>query len=137
MTVEAGGTCGICYGDAMTADYLWERIRGKYPDKAGRGRGLPEVVTDPDAVYKEASVHDVSRLAPVTTFGQKPDNVRPVREMEGTRIKQVFIGSCTNGRMDDLAAPPAFSPAARSTPACAGSSARPQPRSFPRPWRKG
>jgi 3-isopropylmalate/(R)-2-methylmalate dehydratase large subunit len=102
MTVEAGGTCGICYGDAMTADYLWDHIRGEYPDKAAAAADFRKWWPDPDAVYEETIVHDVSSLAPMTTFGQRPDNVRPVRDMEGTPVDQVFIGSCTNGRMDDL-----------------------------------
>jgi 3-isopropylmalate/(R)-2-methylmalate dehydratase large subunit len=102
MTVEAGGTCGICYPDAVTADYLWEFIRDDYPDPRAAAADFRRWWSDPDAVYEEVVVHDVSALEPVTTFGVKPDNVRPVREMQGTPIDQVFIGSCTNGRMDDL-----------------------------------
>jgi 3-isopropylmalate/(R)-2-methylmalate dehydratase large subunit len=102
MTVEAGGTCGICYPDEVTADYLWEFIRGDYPDRRAAAAAFRQWWPDPDAVYEEVVVHDVSRLEPVTTFGLKPDNVRPVREMEGTAIDQVFIGSCTNGRLEDL-----------------------------------
>jgi len=102
MTVEAGGTCGICYPDGVTADYLWEFIRGGYPDKASAAAAFRQWWPDADAVYEEVVVHDVSNLEPVTTFGWKPDNVKPVREMQGTPIDQVFIGSCTNGRLDDL-----------------------------------
>jgi 3-isopropylmalate/(R)-2-methylmalate dehydratase large subunit len=102
MTVEAGGTCGICYPDAVTADYLWEFIRDDYPDRSAAAAEFRRWWPDPDAVYEEVVVHDVSGLEPVTTFGLKPDNVKPVREMQGTPIDQVFIGSCTNGRMDDL-----------------------------------
>jgi len=102
MTVEAGGTCGICYPDGVTADYLWEFIRGGYPDKASAEAAFRQWWPDADAVYEEVVVHDVSNLEPVTTFGWKPDNVKPVREMQGTPIDQVFIGSCTNGRLDDL-----------------------------------
>jgi len=102
MTVEAGGTCGICYPDAVTADYLWEFIRDDYPDPGAAVAAFRRWWPDPDAVYEEVVVQDVSRLEPVTTFGLKPDNVTPVREMQGTLIDQVFIGSCTNGRMDDL-----------------------------------
>lgn len=104
MTVEAGGTCGICYPDAVTADYLWEFIDTDYPDRDAAAADYRKWWPDPDAVYEETLVHDVSALEPVATFGQKPDNVRPVRELEGTRIDQMFIGSCTNGRMDDLRA---------------------------------
>jgi 3-isopropylmalate/(R)-2-methylmalate dehydratase large subunit len=102
MTVEAGGTCGICYPDGVTADYLWEFIRGDYHDRQAAVAAFRRWWPDPDAVYEEALVHDVSEIEPVTTFGWKPDNVRPVREMQGTPIDQVFIGSCTNGRLDDL-----------------------------------
>jgi 3-isopropylmalate/(R)-2-methylmalate dehydratase large subunit len=102
MTVEAGGTCGICYPDEITADYLWEFIRDGYADRPAAAAAFRQWWPDPDAVYEEVVVHDVSRLEPVTTFGLKPDNVRPVREMEGTAIDQVFIGSCTNGRLEDL-----------------------------------
>jgi len=102
MTVEAGGTCGICRPDAVTADYLWEFIRGDYSSREAAAADFRRWWPDPDAAYEEVIVHDVSALEPVTTFGFKPDNVKPVREMEGTRIDQVFIGSCTNGRMSDL-----------------------------------
>jgi len=102
MTVEAGGTCGICYPDGVTADYLWEFIGNDYPDKSAAAATFRRWWPDPDAVYEEVVVQDVSGLEPLTTFGLKPDNVKPVREMQGTPIDQVFIGSCTNGRMDDL-----------------------------------
>ncbi len=102
MTVEAGGTCGICYPDEITVDYLWEFVRDGYPNKAAAVAAFRQWWPDPDAVYEEVVVHDVSKLEPVTTFGWKPDNVKPVREMQGTPIDQVFIGSCTNGRLDDL-----------------------------------
>ena len=55
-----------------------------------------------DARYEEEIVHDVSRLEPLVTFGYKPDNIKPVTEMQGTEIDQVYIGSCTNGRIEDL-----------------------------------
>jgi 3-isopropylmalate/(R)-2-methylmalate dehydratase large subunit len=102
MTVEAGGTCGICYPDSKTADYLWDFIRKDYPDPAAAAAAFRQWWPDADAVYEEVVVHDVSNLEPVATFGWKPDNVKPVREMQGTPIDQVFIGSCTNGRLDDL-----------------------------------
>jgi 3-isopropylmalate/(R)-2-methylmalate dehydratase large subunit len=102
MTVEAGGTCGICYPDAVTADYLWPFIQGDYPSRKAAAADFRRWWPDPDAAYEEVIVHDVSALEPVTTFGLKPDNVKPVREMEGAPIDQVFIGSCTNGRISDL-----------------------------------
>jgi 3-isopropylmalate/(R)-2-methylmalate dehydratase large subunit len=102
MAVEAGATTGICYPDARTVDYLWEFIKGEYAGKPAAAEAFRRFWPDADAVYEEVRVHDVGALEPVTTFGFKPDNVRPVREMQGTRIDQVFIGSCTNGRIEDL-----------------------------------
>ena len=102
MAVEAGATCGICYPDEVTVDYLWEFIRNEYPTKAAALDAYGAFRPDPDADYAEVIEHDVSGLEPLVTFGYKPDNVRTVKEMEGTEINQVFIGSCTNGRMDDL-----------------------------------
>jgi 3-isopropylmalate/(R)-2-methylmalate dehydratase large subunit len=102
MAVEAGATCGICYPDAITVDFLWEFIKDEYPDKNAAVEAYSRFLPDPDAGYVEEIDHDVSGLEPLVTFGYKPDNVRPVREMQGTAIDQVYIGSCTNGRIDDL-----------------------------------
>ncbi len=102
MAVEAGATCGICYPDEITVDYLWDFIQDEYPDKSAALEAYQQHGPDPDAVYVEAIELDVSRLEPMVTYDFKPDNVRPVKEMEGTPIDQVFIGSCTNGRLADL-----------------------------------
>ena len=102
MAVEAGGTCGICYPDQVTVDYLWEFIRDEFPSKEAALEAYREYLPDSDAEYTEVIEHDISKLEPLVTFGYKPDNVKPVAEMEGTEIDQVFIGSCTNGRLDDL-----------------------------------
>jgi len=58
--------------------------------------------SDDDAVYAKIKTIDVSDLEPLTTFGYKPDNVKPVSQMKGIRLDQVYIGSCTNGRLEDL-----------------------------------
>ena len=102
MAVEAGATCGICYPDAVTVDYLWEFISDDYNSREAALEAYHRYLPDPDAEYAEEIDHDVSGLEPLVTYGFKPDNVRPVKEMEGTAINQVFIGSCTNGRLDDL-----------------------------------
>jgi len=102
MAVETGATCGICYPDAVTVDYLWEFISDDYPGREAALEAYHRYLPDPDAGYAEEIDHDISKLEPLVTYGFKPDNVRPVREMEGTEIDQVFIGSCTNGRLDDL-----------------------------------
>jgi 3-isopropylmalate/(R)-2-methylmalate dehydratase large subunit len=102
MAVEAGATSGICYPDRTTVDYLWEFIRGDYatPDEAVRD--YAKWVSDPDARYEKVIDLDVSAFEPVVTFDYKPDQVKPVRLMEGTPVDQIYIGSCTNGRIEDL-----------------------------------
>ncbi len=102
MAVEAGATCGICYPDRVTVDYLWEFIQSEYPSKTAALEAYQQLISDPDAPYSQIFEHDVSDLEPQATFGYKPDNVKPVREMAGTPIDQVYIGSCTNGRIEDL-----------------------------------
>ena len=104
MAIEAGGTCGICAPDATTVDYLWPFIKADYRDKEDALEAFAEFQPDPDARYAEVVEIDVSALEPLTTFGYKPDQVRPVREMTTQQIDQVYIGSCTNGRIEDLRA---------------------------------
>ena len=102
MAIEAGGTCGICYPDMTTVEYLWEFIKDKYPTKEKAFEEFKRFSPDPDAKYHDVIEHDISRLEPVVTFGFKPDQVKPVKEMEKTKVDQVYIGSCTNGRIEDL-----------------------------------
>jgi 3-isopropylmalate/(R)-2-methylmalate dehydratase large subunit len=118
MAVEAGATSGICMPDMVTVDYLWPFIR-RTGDSSG-GPDTPDGKTyaskeealadferwrsDEDAVYDAACEIDCSALEPLATAGYKPDEVKPVRELAGTKIDQVYIGSCTNGRIEDLRA---------------------------------
>ncbi len=102
MAVEAGATCGICRPDAVTVDYLWPFIKEEYPDREAALADFSRFLPDEDAVYAGHTVIDVTDLVPLATFGYKPDNVRPVSDMAGTRVDQVYIGSCTNGRIEDL-----------------------------------
>ena len=102
MAVEAGATCGICLPDMTTVDYLWEFIKDQYHDRKDAFNAFAGFRSDDDAHYEETKTMDVSHLEHVTTYGYKPDNVKPVSEMKGTRIDQVYIGSCTNGRLEDL-----------------------------------
>ena len=102
MAIEAGGTCGICHPDMTTVEYLWEFIKNKYPTKESALEEFKKFSPDPDAKYHDVIEHDVSRLEPMVTFGFKPDQVKPVRKMEKIKVDQVYIGSCTNGRIEDL-----------------------------------
>ncbi len=95
MSVEAGATSGIVPADAETVRYL--RDEAKVTDE------LDLVAPDPDAAYERVVTIDVSALAPQLACPHTVDNVKPVGEVAGVRVHQIVIGSCTNGRLDDLA----------------------------------
>ena len=94
MSVEAGATSGIVPADAETLRYL--------RDEAGVTDELHPVQPDPDAVYERVVDVDVSALEPQIACPHTVDNVKPISAVEGTRVHQIVIGSCTNGRLDDL-----------------------------------
>ena len=102
MAIEAGGTCGICYPDQVTVDYLWPFIATEFKTKEAALAAYRQWVSDPDAEYAKVLTYDVGTLEPLVTVGYKPDQVKTVREMTGTPVDQVYIGSCTNGRISDL-----------------------------------
>ena len=102
MAIEAGGTSGICYPDEKTVDYLWEFIKDEYGTKEAAIEDYKQWRSDDDATYEHVYTYDLSDLEPVCTFGYKPDQVKKVSEMAGTKVNQVYIGSCTNGRISDL-----------------------------------
>jgi 3-isopropylmalate/(R)-2-methylmalate dehydratase large subunit len=96
MSVEAGATSGIVPGDAETLRYLRE--------EAGVTDPIACVTPDADAVYAQTVEIDVSALEPQIACPHMVDHVKPIKEVLGTKVHQVVIGSCTNGRLDDLAA---------------------------------
>ena len=102
MAIEAGATTGICYPDMKTVDYLWDFIKEDHAAKESALKDYSRWISDSDAHYDEVLDHDVTDLEPLVTFGYKPENIKPVREMEGTSVDQIYIGSCTNGRIEDL-----------------------------------
>ncbi|MBE6373687.1 MAG: 3-isopropylmalate dehydratase large subunit [Lentisphaerae bacterium] len=102
MSVEAGATCGICYPDMTTVEYLWEFIKDEFPSKEAALKEYSKWLPDADAQYAKVIDFDASKVEPVVTVNYKPDQVKTVREMEGTKVNQVYIGSCTNGRIEDL-----------------------------------
>ena len=102
MAIEAGGTSGICMPDAVTVDYLWPFIGTQYPSKETALAEFRQWWSDEDAVYDRVLDMDVSGMEPVVTYGYKPDLVKPITEMAGTPVDQVYLGSCTNGRLEDL-----------------------------------
>jgi 3-isopropylmalate/(R)-2-methylmalate dehydratase large subunit len=102
MAIEAGGTSGICYPDMTTVEYLWPFIKDGFRDKAAALKAYEAWKPDPDAMYEKTVEMDASKIEPVATVGYKPDQVKTVSELEGTGVDQVYIGSCTNGRIEDL-----------------------------------
>ena len=96
MAVEAGATAGIVPADAETARYLSEEARVTAPTGS--------VAPDPDATYESVIEINVSKLRPQIACPHTVDNVKPIEAIAGKRIDQVVIGSCTNGRLDDLQA---------------------------------
>lgn len=102
MAVEAGATSGVCMPDLVTAQYLWPFIKDEYDSPEAAAEDYRRWHSDPDAVYERVLELDVSRLEPQVTYGYKPDNVKDIGEMAGTPVDQIYIGSCTNGRIEDL-----------------------------------
>jgi 3-isopropylmalate/(R)-2-methylmalate dehydratase large subunit len=94
MSVEAGATSGIVPPDAETLHYLKET--------AGVTEAVPTISPDPGAVYERTIEIDASSLDPQIACPHTVDNVKPVQEMAGIAIQQIVIGSCTNGRLDDI-----------------------------------
>jgi 3-isopropylmalate/(R)-2-methylmalate dehydratase large subunit len=103
MAIEAGGTSGQCMPDRVTAEYLWPFIAEQYKNDINAAvEDFKKWHSDPDASYAKTLNVDVSELEPVTTIGFKPDQVKKLKEVSSTKINQVYIGSCTNGRISDL-----------------------------------
>ncbi len=96
MSVEAGETAGIVPADEETLRYLRE--------DAHVLEEIPEVSADPDARYDQVVEIDASSLGPQLACPHTVDNVVPVQERTGVKVDQVVIGSCTNGRLEDLEA---------------------------------
>ncbi|MBM3451147.1 MAG: 3-isopropylmalate dehydratase large subunit [Armatimonadetes bacterium] len=92
MAVEAGGKNGIMEPDDVVLDWLAPRARRKFEP----------VYSDKDASYAKVYEYDVSKLEPVVSAPSSPGNVIPVRDAGRESVDQVFIGTCTNGRIEDL-----------------------------------
>lgn len=102
MAIEAGGTSGLCMPDAVTVDYLWPFIRNDYSSRDAALADFRQWWSDEDAIYDRVLDFDVAALEPMVTYGYKPDMVKTITEMAGSPVDQVYLGSCTNGRLEDL-----------------------------------
>lgn len=92
MALEAGAKCGLFEADEKTAEYY--------------GMPLEEIDwihVDDDAKYEKVLTYDVSELGPQLSCPQGVDNVHPIEEVLGTKIDEVYLGSCTNGSIEDMA----------------------------------
>ncbi|MCK4522592.1 3-isopropylmalate dehydratase large subunit [Candidatus Aerophobetes bacterium] len=92
MIMEVGAKAGIMLGDEKTEKWLAERSKRK----------IRFIEPDEDARYDKVLEFDVSRLVPQVARPHSVDNVVPVHEVEGTSIEEAFLGTCTNGRLEDL-----------------------------------
>jgi 3-isopropylmalate/(R)-2-methylmalate dehydratase large subunit len=97
MAIEAGGKSGIIAPDRRTVDYVDER-----QSATGRTRDFPVLSSDPGADYAGEVAIDVASLEPMVARPSFPSRAVPVDEVERVRVDQVFIGSCTNARIEDL-----------------------------------
>ena len=92
MSIECGAKCALFAADEKTAAYT--------------GQPLEEIVwvrADDDAVYERVIHYNAADFVPVVACPSQVDNIHPVSEKAGTKVDQVFFGSCTNGRLEDLA----------------------------------
>lgn len=92
MAIEMGGKTGLVEPDEKTIKYIEQRSNKKYRVFS----------TDEDAESLKTMQVDVTDLVPHIACPHNVDNVKPVTEVEGTTIDQIFLGSCTNGRLDDM-----------------------------------
>jgi 3-isopropylmalate/(R)-2-methylmalate dehydratase large subunit len=94
MAVEAGAKAGLFPTDGTTRDYLKSQ---------GRIDHYQPLSADDDASYERTINIDLAAVEPLVAKPHNVDNIAPARELKGTKIQQVFIGTCTNGRLEDIA----------------------------------
>jgi 3-isopropylmalate/(R)-2-methylmalate dehydratase large subunit len=93
MAVEAGAKTGVIGPDEKVKEFLKEQERFEK---------FRQIKADEDAEYEKSFEFDASDLEPIIAAPHQVDNVKPIEEMEGTKIQQVYLGTCTNGRLEDL-----------------------------------
>ncbi len=92
MAIEAGGKAGLVVPDETTLAYVWPRA----------GREYTVHTSDPDAAYARIVEYDAGAIEPQVSLPHLPSNARPVSDLDEIKIDQAVIGSCTNGRLEDL-----------------------------------
>lgn len=94
MAVECGAKVGLFPADNIARDYLLAQ---------GRPNDYQPIFPDADAIYERTIKISAAKLEPTLSKPHTVDNTAPVRELKGTKVQQVYIGTCTNGRLEDLA----------------------------------
>ncbi len=92
MAIEAGAKCGLIAADDKTEDYLRNRAIRDYSG----------YYSDSDAEYEKIIKYDTSKIEPQVAFPHLPENTKAISKVEDIKIDQAVIGSCTNGRIEDL-----------------------------------
>jgi 3-isopropylmalate/(R)-2-methylmalate dehydratase large subunit len=92
MAIEAGGKNGIIVPDSITEDYVKEKAKREYKLYS----------SDDNAAYVDVREYDCSKIQPTVSCPHLPSNTKPAAELSNVNIDQVVIGSCTNGRIEDL-----------------------------------
>ena len=93
MGAELGVTTSVFPSDDRTLEFL---------EAQGRGKDFKEILADQDASYDRVIEIDLTKLEPMVAQSPSPDNVKTISEVEGTKVHQVIIGSCTNSSYRDL-----------------------------------
>lgn len=99
MAIEAGGKSGIIYPDEVTFDYL------KKSGACNADCNFDDIKSDDDASYLEIKEYNVSKFEPIVAFPHLPSNGKTISEiskMDSIKVDQAYLGSCTNGRIEDL-----------------------------------
>ncbi len=92
MSIECGAKAGVMEADETTLSYLQSRTH----------RAFSPVNDDPDAAFCDVREFDVAAIEPQVSCPHAVDNVAPVGDVAGTPVQEVYIGTCTNGRLEDL-----------------------------------
>jgi 3-isopropylmalate/(R)-2-methylmalate dehydratase large subunit len=93
MTTEMGAKCAYIQPDEVTLDFIKDKVKWDYAP----------VETDPDFQYAEELFFDVSHIQPQLAAPDSVDNVHPLSDLVGTPVNQAYLGSCTGGRLEDIA----------------------------------
>jgi 3-isopropylmalate/(R)-2-methylmalate dehydratase large subunit len=138
MAVEMGATSGICMPDETTLNYLWPFVEAEFKgDKSNAISVFRGWHSDPDAAYESIRDFDATILEPVATVGYKPDEVKKIKDLGQIRIDQVYIGSCTNGRISDLRAAAAIIKGTKLAPGVRGIVSPATPNTFQLAMKEG